>query len=268
MTILVTGARGAIARNVVGQLRELGETVRAASRNPRETELPAGVEPAFIDFTKPDSLPGALSGITKVFLYAAHEGIDDFIAAAKDAGVEQFVLLSSAAVSMPDPEDNPIARMHVLAEKPLEASGVPWTFIRPAMFATNALWWRKSIMEENLVRVPYPDALVNPIHEFDMAEVAVAALTTSDHLNQAIEIDGPGVLTQREQIALIGQASGRQIEVQPLPREVAVQFMPEALLDMLATGEALPQGPTSEAVTGKPARTFAQWAVDHAGDFR
>lgn len=265
MTVLVTGARGAIARNVIAQLLDAGTTVRAASRVPGATDLPKGVEPVRVDFTAPETLAPAMEGVEKVFLYAAHEGIDAFVTAAQEAGVKHVVLLSSAASASPD---NEIGRMHLAVERPLEASGIPWTFVRPAMFATNSLWWAESILNEGVVRLPYPDAPVNPVHERDIAEVAFAALTEDGHEGRTYVIDGPGHLPQRRQVELIGEAIGREITVEELPRAVAAKFLPESLLDMLASGSTELWGPTSEAVTGRPARTYADWVADHADDFR
>ncbi|RRR99392.1 NAD(P)H-binding protein [Glycomyces terrestris] len=266
MTVLVTGARGTLARHVIAQLVLAGVPVRAASRVPGATELPGGALAARVDFTAPETLAPALDGVEKVFMYAAHEGIEHFIAAAEAAGVKHVVLLSSASAA--GDESNPIAASHLAAERPLEASNLAWTFVRPAMFATNSLWWADSIRAEGLVRVPYPDAQVNPIHERDIAEVALTALLDAGHEYQKYIVDGPAHMSQREQVATIGRAIGREIAVEELPRHVAEQFMPAALLDMLAGGEALAWGPTSEAVTGRPARTFAQWAAEHADDFR
>jgi uncharacterized protein YbjT (DUF2867 family) len=265
MTVLVTGARGAIARNVIALLLEAGTPVRAASRVPGATDLPAGVDPVRVDFTAPETLAPALEGVEKVFLYAAHEGIDAFVTAAQEAGVKHVVLLSSASTVG---ADNEIGRMHLAVERPLEASGIPWTFVRPAMFATNSLWWAESIRKEGVVRLPYPDAPVNPIHERDIAEAAFTTLTEDGHQGRAHLIDGPGHLTQRRQVELIGEAIGREIAVEAMPREVAANFLPESLLDMLAGGSTKVWGPTSEAVTGRPARTYADWVADHADDFR
>ncbi|WP_112134495.1 NAD(P)H-binding protein [Glycomyces dulcitolivorans] len=268
MTVLVTGARGTLARNVIAQLILAGTPVRAASRVPGAVELPGGVMPARVDFTAPETLAPALEGVEKVFLYAAHEGMEHFVEAAEASGVKHVVLLSSASVLYPQTKENEISRRHRAAELPLEASGLAWTFVRPAMFATNSLWWGDSIRSEGLVRLPYPDAPVNPIHERDIADVAVTALLGSGHEGQKYTVDGPGHITQREQVALIGKAIGRDIAVEELPREAAAQFWPEPLLDILANAEAEQWGPTAEAVTGRPARTFEQWAVDHAADFR
>jgi uncharacterized protein YbjT (DUF2867 family) len=268
MTVLVTGARGAIARNVIAQLVYAGIPVRAASRDPQATELPGGVLPAPVDFTRPETLTPALEGVEKVFLYSAHEGIEHFVAAAEAAGVKRVVLLSSAAAAAPTGDDTEIGRLHRAAARPLQASSIPWTFVRPAMFATNSLWWADSIRQEGLVRLPYPEAQVNPIHERDIAEVAVAALTGDGHEGRAYLVDGPGHLTQRRQVEMIGEALGREIAVEELPHEVAARFLPEAMLDMLASGDVTRWGPTAEAVTGRPARTYEQWVADHVEDFR
>ncbi|MGH8883127.1 MAG: SDR family oxidoreductase [Stackebrandtia sp.] len=268
MTILVTGARGNLARRVIDQLLSAGETVRAASRDPENTKLPAGVTPVLVDFSKPETLPEALAGVDRVFMYAATEGIENFVAAAEAAGVSKVVLLSSAATAMPDPMDNYIGREHLLAEQALEKAGFTWVFVRPAMFATNALWWAESIKTEGTVRVPYPDSNVNPIHDWDIADVVLMGLTGSKLDGSKILIDGSEHLTQRRQVELIGEAIGRELKVEELPHDIAAKFMPSAVLDMLAEGSSEVFGPTSEAVTGEPARDFAQWTRDHADDFR
>lgn len=268
MTILVTGARGNLARRVIEQLLDAGEKVRAASRDPENTDLPPGVEPMLVDFTKPETLPRALDGVDRVFLYSAHEGMADFADAAKAAGVSKVVLLSSAGAAMDDAMDSFIGRAHLLAEQGLEHSGLDWVFVRPAMFATNTLFWAESIKTEGLVRVPYPDSLVRPIHDWDIADVALLGLTTDKLNGRKVLIDGPAALSQRRQVELIGEALGRDITVEELPRAAAERFLPPEVLDMLASGAADSFGPSSEAATGRPARDYAQWAIDHADAFR
>ncbi|WP_128376031.1 NAD-dependent epimerase/dehydratase family protein [Streptomyces cavernae] len=64
MSILVTGSRGAVARNLMALLRERGLEVRQASSNP------ATPETLMCDLTDPATFPAALKGATSVFLYA------------------------------------------------------------------------------------------------------------------------------------------------------------------------------------------------------
>lgn len=44
------------------------------------------------------------------------------------------------------------------------------------MFVTNTLSWAPSIRAEGVVRQPFPDSTAAPLHEVDIAAVAVAAL--------------------------------------------------------------------------------------------
>jgi uncharacterized protein YbjT (DUF2867 family) len=277
MTILVTGARGAIARNVVSGLLDAGVPVRAASRDPEATALPAGVQPVRVDPAELDTLKAALDGVDKVFLYANPEGIGDVIDAIRAAGVRHAVLLSSLAVVQPDSERNEISRRHLAVERPLADSGIPWTFIRPGAFATNQLQWARSIQAEGVVRAPYPEAHAAVIHERDMADVAVAALTGTGHEHAAYSLTGPESLTQRERVERIAEAIGRPVRFEEqtpeqarteMSRHVPPAFV-ETLLNYMAATDGVPQPilDNAPAVTGHPSRTFAQWAADHRADF-
>src|SRR6266851_6893141 len=56
------------------------------------------------------------------------------------------------------------------------------TFLRPGGFATNALWWwGAQIRRGDVVRWPYGPAALAPIHEQDIAAVAVRALRDDGH---------------------------------------------------------------------------------------
>ncbi len=135
MTVLVTGARGDIGGAVLAGLAAAGEPVRASSRAPRPGEFPGGVEVARLDLADPASWPAALAGVRKVFLYAHPEGAAEFAAAARKAGVEHAVLLSSSTVLSPDSEASPIAARHIAAERALDGSGLDRTFVRPGYYA-------------------------------------------------------------------------------------------------------------------------------------
>ena len=74
MTILVTGATGAVGREVVAQLVEAGHPVRALTRDPAKASLPPQVEAVAGDLTRPETLDAAFDGVTAVHLitfYAA-----------------------------------------------------------------------------------------------------------------------------------------------------------------------------------------------------
>lgn len=285
MTILVTGVRGNVGRNVVDGLLASGTPVRAASRDPESATVPSGVELVKLDLADPITLPAALDGVRKVFLYAEPHGARAVVKAAAEAGVRHIVLLSSMSAHLDEKaaaavteDGNPIAWRHLETERALAESDIPWTFVRPGAFATNSLQWAGTIRAEGVVRLPYPEAQINPIHEKDIADVALAALLHDGHEGAAYPLTGPESLTQRRQVELIGDAAGVPIRVEEQTREQAVEAMSRwlptgavnGLLDMFAAAVDRPAEvlDTIRTVTGHPGRTFAEWATDHAADFR
>jgi uncharacterized protein YbjT (DUF2867 family) len=275
----VFGARGNVGRYVAAGLHARGEQVRAISRNPATAAFAPRFQVATADLERPETLPAALGGSQKVFLYAKPDGIEGFVDAALSAGVRHVVLLSSVAVVNADAEHNPIARQHRAVELAIERSGLDWTFIRPGMFATNTRWWwTQSIRAQAAVRLPYPDTQTAPVHEKDMAALAVTALTEPGHGHQAYTVYGPQSLTLRRQVEQIADAIGRDIRVEVISPEQARtelgKTMPpipaENILRAWAAGNGIPARTSVivEKITGHPAHTFADWAADHAADFR
>lgn len=279
MVTVVFGARGNVGRHVAAGLRAAGEQVRVTSRNPAIAGFPSHPQVAVADLDRPETLPAALAGAGKVFLYAKPAGIAGFVEAARTAGVQHVVLLSSAAVVSAGADGNPIARLHRAVESAIEQSGIDWTFIRPGMFATNTRWWwAESIRRASAVRMPYPDAQTAPVHEKDIAALAVTALTGQGHGHQAYTVYGPQSLTLRQQVRRIGDALGREIGIEVTSagqarEELAASLSPAAADAVLRAWQAGNGGPAPtsvivETITGRPARTFADWAADHADDFR
>ena len=191
-----------------------GEPVRASSRAPRPGEFPGGVEVARADLADPASWPAALAGVREVFLYAHPEGAPEFAAAARKAGVEHVVLLSSSTVLYPDAAASPIALRHLAAERALDEAGLDRTFVRPGYYATNALRWWQSIRTGRVLRTAFPEAVTSPVHERDIAQVAVRALLDDTHRGTACPVLGAGPVTVREQVAAIAAALGEPVRLE------------------------------------------------------
>ncbi|TDD51415.1 NAD(P)H-binding protein [Saccharopolyspora elongata] len=277
MTVLVTGATGNVGRRVVDRLLAAGTQVRALTRRPEAAGLPGDVEVLRGDLADSDALAKALAGVDSVFLFPVPEGVEAFVDRAKAAGVRRVVVLSSKAVEFAD--GNAIGERHRVIEEAVEAGGFEWTFLRPGAFATNTLAWADSIRTEGVVREPFVDAQQTPIHEDDIAAVAATALLEDGHAGAAYALSGPEALTVREQVQAISAAIGREVGLEEQTLEQARAHMvaegvPEAIVDALLSygaqnvENAAPPVRTVEQVAGRPARTFAQWAVDHADDFR
>ncbi|MEV0650453.1 NAD(P)H-binding protein [Phytomonospora sp. NPDC050363] len=267
MTILVTGARGRVARAAVARLTAAGADVRAAGSDPSATPPLEGVGVIGLDLADPASVKAALDGVDRVFTYAPRGDFGGFLAAAADAGVERVVMLSSIAAAYPG---NPIGDLHLAAENPLRESGIPFTILRPGMFASNSLGWAESIRAEGVIRSAFPRVHGTPIHEDDMADVAVTALTGPGHAGKTYALGGPESLDEYDRARIIGEAIGREVRIELITIEEALAVGYEPVVRAMAEAgtDPLAPGPLSQDVTGIPSRTFVQWARDHAGDFR
>jgi uncharacterized protein YbjT (DUF2867 family) len=271
-----------VGGGVVRQLAAAGAQVRAASRNPERYAAPGGVEPVRLDLSRPDTFGAALDGVGSIFLYAVPDGVDRFLDAARTAGVRHVVLLSSHTLFevAEIPERAPIAQMHEAVEDAVLASDIDWTFLRPANFASNILmWgWADSIRTEGVVRFPYPESTSDAIHEADIAAAAVTVLTEPGHAGQSYFISGPEPISQRQQAETIEAVLGRPVRIEELSpgqaREQLRRLLPEWVIEPTMAWWAATDGVDCEVtdvvekLTGTPARTFHQWAVDHAADFR
>ncbi len=254
----------------------LGVPVRASSRTPESRQWPKEAEVVQADFAKPESMANALRGITKVFLYANPEGIDGFIKEAVEARIKHIVLLSSAAPANNDPK-NLNSQRHLAVERVIAKSGIPYTFLRPGAFASNALYWTRQIREGGTVRIVYPLSQLAPIHEADIAAVATKALTDSGLKGATPWLTGPESITQAREVEAIAEAIGKEICLEELSPETALEtmmrYMPAVCAEVVLTslkrmnGLAASVSNEVEKITGTRARDFATWARDHREDF-
>ncbi|MFJ2443565.1 NAD(P)H-binding protein [Streptomyces sp. NPDC087658] len=288
--ILVTGATGNVGRGVVELLLAQGVKVRAVTRDPASGRIPEGAEVVTGDLlTDPAGLGDALHGVDAVFLNAAAflHGTDGgapaaaFLELARKRGVPRVVLLTSGTVQGGVPADqqsNVIGRMHRVVEEAVETSGLGWTLLRPGEFMANSLDWAPQIRATDVVRAPYGDARWAPVHERDIADVAVHVLTTDGHFGTTYELTGPETITYHERARLIGEVVGRPVRLEEITPDLARSAMvmggvpapvADTLLALNATGleRADEISPTVRKLTGRPGRTFAQWARENRAAF-
>lgn len=279
--VLVTGATGNIGRQVVDQLRATGTRIRALSRNPQSASLPGDVEVVRGDLSVPDTLDACLEGVDAVFLVWLASLAPAAAALQRIALHAGRVVFLSSPHRTPHPffqQPNALRAVHVGVEHLIETSGLQWTFLRPHVFAINCLnWWSPQIAKGDVVRWFYARAETAPIHERDLAAVAVRALCDEGHGGMEYVLTGPESLTQREQVHIIGDAIGRPLRFEELSRESARQemlsTMPGSIADMLLDAYAAavdrPAFVTATVadVTGTPARSFRDWAAEHAAEF-
>ncbi|GHO56798.1 SDR family oxidoreductase [Ktedonobacter robiniae] len=279
-TILVTGATGNVGRYVVSQLLDMAVPVRAVVRNPGSVDLPDGVEIVRGDLAEPSTLGETLAGVGAVFL--VWPGLPTSLAPAVLDELKKYaqrvVYLSSMSTREGRAQQaEPITDFHATIEKLIEGSGLNWTFLRISGLATNTLGWAQQTRSGDVVRWPYAAAARTLIHEKDVAAVAVQALTSDRHNGAKYILTGPQVLTQAEQVQAIGEAIGRPLRYEEISPEVIrpkmLTQLPPAMVDGMLNAwagfvrEPEPISSKVEEITGTPAHTYKEWAIDHARDF-
>ena len=129
-----------------------------------------------------------------------------------------------------------------------------------------------------VVTGPFGQAAPSLIDERDIAVVALAALTEAGHAGRTYGLTGPEAVTQADQARIIGEAIGVAVRWQDQSRAEArpavVEVFGEEIADgALDTWEGFVSEPeivtsTVEEITGKRARSFREWACEHADEFR
>jgi uncharacterized protein YbjT (DUF2867 family) len=280
--IVVTGATGHVGSELVAQLAAGGHPVRAVTRRPESSSFPAGVEVVYGDFDDPASLDEAMKGADRVFLMSSQQPgggrpTQDLrgAEAARRAGARHVVKLS---VFDGGAGDDAIAAWIREAEGAVVDSGMDWTLLRPGRFMSNALWWAPAIRRGDTVTIPFAHRPTASIDPADIAAVAAVALTTEGHANVVHQLSGPEVLTPAEELRILADVLHRPLElVEPSLEATRADMLAagtaEDLVDaffarMLSSDESGSSVlPTVAEVTGRPPRTFSDWASAHANHF-
>ncbi|REK77693.1 NmrA family NAD(P)-binding protein [Paenibacillus paeoniae] len=272
MTILVTGATGNVGRHVVDQLIRSGARVRALTRNPATANLPKSVEIVYGELTDPQTLVPALDGVTAMHLITFN-GADsaplqtgaEIVALAEKAGVRKVTLLWNG-------ERGPV-------EEAVEASHLEWTHLQPPVeFMSNAKEWAESIRSEGVIRHLNGQVLSAMIHEADIGSVAAKVLMEDGHAFKSYTLTGPEVLSIPDKLRLLSAEIGRDIQFVELSAEEERTKMRQAgiqedVIEYVVGWYANPPEesylllPTVEQITGRPARTFAQWLAENREKF-
>lgn len=281
---LIIGATGNVGRQVLCQLAATGAQVRALTRNPDAVRLPPQVELVRGDLTIPETLDSCLNSVDTVFLVWCAPPAAVAPALERIAKRARRIVFLSSPYKTAHPffqggQPNPVAALHAQIERLIETSGLEWTFLRPGVFAANArLWWAPQIRAGDVVPWRHAAVATAPIHERDIAAVAVRALCEDGHAGAEYVLTGPESLSQFEQVSTIGRVIGRPLRIEEISPDEARRellalmpaFVVNMLLDAWAAAIVHPALVTSTVaeITGAPARTFLDWATGHAPEFR
>ncbi|MGW0330994.1 SDR family oxidoreductase [Streptomyces sp. NPDC003011] len=282
--ILLTGATGTVGGLTARRLSG-GEPVRLLTRDPRRVAGPAGAHAEVVggDFEDPAGLRRALTGVRSALLVTAdpltHAHDENFLTAARAAGVRHVVKVTTLSVTEPDATDL-VTEWHRENERLLRASGLTWTLLRPRAFMSNTLGWARSVREEGVVRAPHGDTETAAVDPRDIAEVAVRALTgIEEHAGRAHALTGPEAVSPVRQTEILAALLHRPLEFAELTQDQVLRGMLErypapvarALAESAVRGREGTKArvhPTVAELLGRPARSYRDWAAEHLSAFR
>jgi uncharacterized protein YbjT (DUF2867 family) len=280
--ILVTGATGNTGPGLVSALCAAGADVRVLVRDEAKARpLQAmGAEVVVGDLDRPETLGPAIAGVAKVYLLTWNgptqaQQVHDFIHAAKRVGAPHIV-----RHSMWGSPRSRIIQQGEQAEAEIVSSGLPWTLLKPTFFMQNTMMAAPTIANDGVIYWDLKDGRLGMIDVRDIIDVAVAVLTGDGHEGQGYVLTGPAAISFHDVAATFSAVLGRKITYVPVPGEAALQSMigmgfPEWVSrGFVELSEGFSEGFASQitdnvaTLTGHPARSFEQFARDHAGVFR
>ncbi|MBM2618291.1 NmrA family NAD(P)-binding protein [Actinoplanes sp. LDG1-06] len=257
MTILVTGSTGNVGAHVVRSLNARGERVSVLGRNVQARSFDG--ERLFL----------ACANVPEQVAFEC-AAIDAAVA----AGVKQIVKLSGPDASVHS--SLVFERWHGEIEQHLAASGIPHVLLRPRTFMTNLFAYAPA----TVLRAPAGDAAISFIDPRDVADCAVAALTGDGHEGRVYTLTGPAALTYAQIAAELSRVLDRTVAFVDVSDDQArggllaggvPPFLADAIVDIFRSQRAGTMADTTDTVrrlTGHDARSFAEFARDHAAVFR
>lgn len=223
--IIISGASGQLGQLVVKELLKRGVPAKnliLVSRSPDKLQEYArqGASVRFGDVDKPESLPAAYAGGTKMLFISLSTGPGlppraprhkiGFDAAVK-AGVKYIAYTSMLDA---DITRSPFAVDQRQSEAYLKASGVKWIALRTGIYAEFAVGgYARRMLASGEVTVPPNEQKSAFVTREDCAAAAAGALTTPGHDGRAYEITGPDLVNRKDIAALVTAVTGKPIKV-------------------------------------------------------
>lgn len=223
--ILVAGGTGRLGIQIVRGLTANHVPVRILARHPEPAGSPQadGPERRIGNARDPGSLEGAFDGVTTVI--SAITGFPGFgggspktvdwmgnrnlIHAARQAGVDHFVLISIAGAALDHPME--LARMKYRAEEELKGSGLAWTILRPTAYMEA---WMEVLGDPLLKRGKVTifgrgENPINFVSTHQVAQFVDLAVHDPGMRGAVVEIGGPENLSTTQFVRTVEAATGR-----------------------------------------------------------
>jgi uncharacterized protein YbjT (DUF2867 family) len=166
-------------------------------------------------------------------------------------------------------------------EQEMQASGMDWTILRPHHFMQNLLTQTQYIINDGVVYSASGDGKIPYIDARDIAAVAVVTLTQPGHRGKIYVITGSEALSYRQATEIISNTIGKPLRfIDESPDDARARrkregYPPAIIESVLAIGAYQRAGGKTVTITsvvadltGRPPRTFPEFARDHAAMFR
>jgi uncharacterized protein YbjT (DUF2867 family) len=278
--ILVTTA-GQVGSEAARLLTQRKVPVRVLVRDPAKAKAlaDAGAEIAVGDLDVPESIDEAMSGVTAVVLVSPAVPVQELsvIASAARAGVDHVVKATSKAST-----DSPIARRRGQAEieTGLAASGLPHALLRSNAYMQNTLMLAPAIAKTSSFGSSAGKGLVGMVDSRDVGAVAAEiAASPAPHVGKTYWLSGPKLISNYDVAEVVSRLLGRTITYRELSFDENKNAMvsagvPEAIAEqnaqafsLTAEGDAEWVSDDVQAILGRSARSYEQFATDYAPAF-
>ncbi len=249
--IAVTGASGHLGRLVIDSLLKKvppSQIVAAARNLEKVADLASkGVSVRQADYSRPDTLAPAFTGVEKLLLISGsevgrrveqHKAV---IAAAKQAGVK---LILYTSLLHADRSPLSLGDEHRQTEAAIRASGVPFALLRNSWYTENYAGAVANAVKFGVHNGCAGEGRIAAASRADYADAAAAVLTAKDDQNGRIyELAGDEGFTLAQFAAEIARQSGKPVRYQDLPESeykglLVKAGLPEPIAAMLANADA------------------------------
>lgn len=226
MNVLVTGATGFVGPHVVQELVDRGHRVRVLERTPGSSGRLPSQDAVRGEMTDAASLRTAVDGQEVVvhlvaiingspaqFERVMSQGTRDLVAAARDAGVRRFVLMSALGTSDETKDLVPYYRAKWAMEEAVKGSGIEHVIFRPSFIFGRGGGALQQFLKIARVAPVTPivgpgTQRIQPIWVADVAAYFAEGVERPEAANRTFELGGPDVVTWNEFWDRLKRAAG------------------------------------------------------------
>ncbi|MFQ3457166.1 NmrA family NAD(P)-binding protein [Bradyrhizobium sp. UFLA01-814] len=287
MTVLVVGATGKVAGQLVSNLQNEDIPLRLLVRNGEKAKKAFGEETSKLRYVigqlaDEKVLEVAFSGVDVAFLglgtsqeqEALERGLIDAVGRHATAHVVRLSVLASNAEATYE-----VARRHGALDAHLEKSGLSHTLLKPSYFMSNLLLAAASISSSSRWYGAIPTGLVAMIDTRDVGDAAAAVIRDPSLRGSSYDLTGPQAVSLPEAAEFISATVGRSVQYvstdeDALRKGYAARGVPAWLADYalgidrgMQAGDHAKVTQTVRTLTGKPPRTLQAFLAENKSAF-